>query len=253
MTTETDAGATPASPAATPFDLRIHFQGAFVFSVKTESGSSHPGATLASVEVYAPVCGHTNAATINSSGTYMLESYWHCIEPAYDPASTPSPITLGQVKANIGASSPWTSGNRPIAGSWDIAFRLPVPPEDWQCAQLVAGAAACFSGMDAGLIPSSVALEQVLTYKQVSSAKLHGACFNPNFMPVNGVVDLVLTSEIPYIPTKQHQRRATDALAQLVGLDLSLESSLAPATPSSNAVHPMSRAGGCLMGIVSGP
>jgi hypothetical protein len=253
MTTETNVGTLPASPAATSFDLHLHFQGPFVFSIKTEANSSDPGAKVSGVDVYGPVCGHSNAATINTGSTYMLESYWHCIHPAYDPAHTPSPITLGQLKANIGANTPWAPASRPIGGGWDVAFSLPVPPEDWQCDLLVPGAASSFSGQDAGLIPNSVALEHVLIYKQVLSSQFHGACFQANFTPVNGVVDLYLTSEVPYIPTKQHEWRATDALARLVGLDLTLESSLGPANASSGAFQPRTKEGYCLMAIVSAP
>ena len=109
------------------------------------------------------------------------------------------------------------------------------------------------SGQDAGLIPNSVALEHVLIYKQVSSAEFHGACFEPNFTPINGVVDVLLTTEVPYIPTKQHEWRAADALARLVGLDLTLESSLGPANVSSGAFQPRTKEGYCMMGIVSAP
>jgi hypothetical protein len=253
MTTETNAGTLPASPAATSFDFHVHFQGAFVFSIKTEANSSDPGAKLSGVDAYAPVCGHTNAATINTGSTYMLESYWHCIDPVYDPAYTPSPITLGQLKTNIGVNTPVTPGNRPIGGGWDIAFSLPIPPEDWQCDLLVPGAASCFSGQDAGLVPGLVALEQILIYKQVSSALFHGACFKADFTPVNGVVDLYLSSEVPYIPTTQHERRAVDAMAALVGLDLILQSPLGPANVSSGAFQPRTKTGLCVMSVVSAP
>jgi hypothetical protein len=244
----------PASPAATSFDLNLRFEGAFIFSLQTESNSSSPDAKITGVNVYAPICGHTNSATVNSDATYMLESYWHCIDPVYDPAHEPVPLTLGQLYKSIGANTPWTVGNRPISGEWDVAFRLPVPPEDWQCDYLVAGAQACFSGSDATIIPDSVALEHTLTYTQISSAKFHGACFQPSFTPVNGAVDLYLTSEVPFIPTKQHERRAADAMAQLIGLDLLWESSLGSVTvPSSGAFEPRTKTGNCIMAIVSGP
>jgi hypothetical protein len=255
MMNETSQAAAPASPAAIPFDLHIHFQGAFVFSVKTEGNSSDPAAKLAGIEVYVPACGHTHAATINTGGTYMLENYWHCIDPVYSATPAPEAMTLGQLHQKIGANTPWTPGNRPIAGGWEVAFALPKPPNDWQCDLLVPGAASCFSGNDAGIIPASAAIEQILIYKQVlPTSKFHGACFPVNLIATEGrVVDLYLTSESPYIPTRQHERRAVDAVAKLLGLDLMLETPLGPANVPSGAVHPMTKTGLCMMAIVSGP
>jgi hypothetical protein len=252
MVNETAATPPPASPAATPYALNVRFEGAFIFSVQTEGNSTSPGAKVTGVDVYAPVCGHTNSATINTGSTYMLESYWHCIDPVYDPAHTPAPITLGQLQKNIGANTPWTPGNRPIAQDWDIAFRLPVP-ENWQCDSIVPGATACFSGSDAAIIPDSVALEHVLSYNQVTSVKFHGACFPNDFNPVGGVTNLFLTSEVPYIPTRQHERRAADAMAQLLGLDLLWETSLGTVTVTSGAFEPRTKTGNCMMAILSGP
>lgn len=254
MTTETGP-VSSASPAATPFDLRIHFEGAFVFSVKTEGNSSDPGAKLTGVEVFTPDCEHSNAAQINGGGTYMLEGYWHCIDPAYPVARTP--ITLGQMQKNIGTNTPWTPGNRPIASSWGIAFSLPVPPDDWQCDLLAstsgAGFSNCFSGNDANIIPAVVALEHILIYKQISSVNFHGPCFATDFTPVNGVTDLYITSEVPYIPTRQHERRAADAMAGLLGLDLVLDYSIGSVTQAVGAFQPKNKTGNCLMSIVSGP
>ncbi|GGH05488.1 hypothetical protein [Silvibacterium dinghuense] len=237
----------------TPFELHLHFEGAFIFSVKTEGNSSDPGAKITGVDIYAPVCGHTNSATINSGSTYMLESYWHCIDPVFAEGYAPSPITLGALKTNIAANTPMVPGNRPIKGGWDIAFTLPVPPEDWACDEFVANAPASFTGQDLGLIPASVALDQVLIYKNVTGANFHGACFPADFAPVNGVASLYLNSEVPYIPTLQHERRATDAIAQLVGLDWVLQTPLGAASASTGRFQPRTKTGYCMMGAVSAP
>lgn len=248
---------TPSSSASTPFDLKVHFGGAFVFSVKTEGNSADDKANLSSVEVYAPACGHSHAASINQGNAFMLESHWHCLHPAYG-SNTPPPLTLGQLKTNIAANTPWTAANRPIGSGWELAFALPFPPNDWQCDLIVptnpGTPAACFSGNDVGIIPSSVAIDQVLIYKQVlPSTKLHGACF-PITWPTDGsTVDLFITSESPYIPTKRHERRAIDAMATLLGLDLLLENPLGAVASSTGAFHPMKKTGGCSMAIVSGP
>ncbi|MFT4113226.1 hypothetical protein [Silvibacterium sp.] len=249
----TEQVSSQASTPSTPFELHLHFEGAFIFSVKTESNSSDAGAKITGVDVYAPVCGHTNAATINSGSTYMLESYWHCIDPQYASGYTPAPLTLGDLKTSISANTPWLSANRPIMGGWDIAFTLPAPPEEWVCDQFVANASASFTGQDVGLIPASVALDQVLIYKQVTGAKFHGACFNPAFTPVDGVVSLYLTSEVPYIPTLQHERRAADAMARLVGLDWVLQTPLGAAGSSNGRFQPKTKDGNCLMGVISAP
>jgi hypothetical protein len=247
---------TTSAPPTAPFDLQVHFSGPFVFSVKTENNSTDPSANLASVEVYAPVCGHSHAATVNG-GTYMLESHWHCIHPAYS-GTKPAPLTLGQLKTNVGANTPWTTANRPILGGWELAFALPFPPNDWRCDFLVptnpGTANACFSGQDADVIPSQVAIEQILTYKQVlPDTKIHGVTFPVSFNPVGGVVSIEITSESPYIPTKRHERRAVDAIATLLGLDLLLENALGPATSTAGFIKANRRSGGCSMGIISAP
>lgn len=249
----TEPVSTQASAPVTPFELHLHFEGAFIFSIKTENNSSDPNAKVTAVEVYAPKCGHSNAATINSGSTYMLESYWHCIDPVYPKAYTPTPITLGEVKTNISAHTPMVSANRPIMGGWDIAFTLPVPPEDWACDQLVANAKASFSGQDADTIPDSVALEQVLIYKNVTGANFHGFCFPAAFLPVDGVASLYLTSEVPYIPTLRHERQAADAMASLVGQDWVLQTPLGAATEVSGRFHVRQKTGNCLMGVVATP
>ena len=242
-------------PAITPYTFNVHFDGAFIFALQTENNSSRPDAQIIGVDVYAPVCGHTNSATVNTGTTYMLESYWHCIDPVYDAAYYPVPLTLGQVYKNIGANTPWTVGNRPVAPTWDIAFKLPVPPEKWICDFLVSGAKACFSGRDAKLIPDTVALEHVISYNQVTSVNFHGACFEPGINPVSTgkSADLYLTSEVPYTPTTQHERRAADAMAQLLGLDLLWEHSLGTVSATSGTFQPRTKTGNCMMGIVSGP
>jgi hypothetical protein len=254
-TTDTSTAAA-ASPAVTLFDLRIHFQGAYVFSFQTDNSSSHPGAKLTGVEVFTPACEHTNAATINTGSTYMLESYWHCIDPVYGDPHTANPITLGQLQKNIAANTPWAVNSRPMGAAWDIAYKLPVAPDDWQCATLASAtgpAGSCFSGNDAKLIPAVVALEHILTYKQISSVKFHGACFATDFTPVNGVTNLYLTSEVPYIPTRQHERRAADAIAALLGLDLVLDYSIGAATQAAGIFQPKFHTGNCMMSIVTGP
>jgi hypothetical protein len=248
---------TPA--AATPFDLRIHFLGAFVFSIQTSGNSQDPNAVLTAVNVYAPTCDHMHAATFNQGSPYMLENYWHCIEPDYGSAKAAPGITLGQLKANIQGNTPWVPGNRPVGGSWSVAVALPFPPNDWQSVSPVsttdpASSAPCFAGIDAKIVPASVATEQILIYKQVYSAsQFHGVCFQPDFTPVNGVVDLIITSEAPIIPTVQHQVRAASAMAGLLGLDLTLQIPLPGEAPATGALRPMFKSGNCLMGIISGP
>jgi len=167
-------------------------------------------------------------------------------------------MTLGQLKTNIAANTPWTPANRPIHGGWELAFAMPFPPNDWQCDLLVPtnpGAPnACFSGQDANVIPSQVAIQQTLIYKQVlPKTQLHGVSFNISWAPIGNVVDLEITSESPYIPTKRHQRRAVDAIATLLGLDLMLEAPLGPASPPKGAFKAMKKTGGCSMSIVSAP
>jgi hypothetical protein len=263
MTEESPAQTSPQSATANPFDLHIHFTGAFVFSIQTESNSSSESAKLTSVHVYAPNCDHMHAATVNDGNAYMLENYWHCIEPDYGAATPAAAITLGQLKTNIAATTPCVPGNRPVGSGWTVAIALPAPPNDWQSNLPVssvdpASNMPCFGGVDVRLIPSSVATEQVLIYKQVySTTRFHGACFNPELIPVNGVVDLFITSELPsVIPTRQHQVRAVSSMAGLLGLDLTLQHPLPPGVsgPVTGAFRPMdARKGNCAMGIVSGP
>ena len=248
--------AAPVPPTVIPFDLRIHFDGAFIFAVQTEGNSSDPGAKLTGVEVFTPDCEHTNSITINSGSTYMLESYWHCVDPAYGAGHISSPITLGQLQTNVGANTPWAPSNRPMGPSWDIAYKLPVPPDDWQFGNLASAISPdgpCFSGNDARLIPDEVALEHILTWKQVTSVQFHGVCFEADFTPVNGATDIYLTSEVPYIPTKQHERRAADAMAGLLGLDLTWDYSIGAATVAAGKFQPKNHVANCMMSIISAP
>jgi hypothetical protein len=255
MNAQTSTTPAPASPAATPFDLRIHFDGAFLFSVQTEKNSSASSAKLAGVEVFTPDCEHTNAVTINTGSTYMLESYWHCIDPVYGAGKQSSPLTLGQLHTKIAANTPWAANDRPMGAAWDIAYKLP-PPDDWQCGTLASAISPqgpCFSGNDAKIIPADVALEHILIYKQITSLLFHGVCFAADFTPVSGVTDVYIVSEVPYIPTRQHERRAADAMAGLVGLDLVWDYSIGAATLAAGKFQPKFHTTNCLMGIVSGP
>lgn len=244
----------------TPFDLQVHFEGAFVFSVETESNSSDPDAVLSGVKVYGPTCGHTHAATTyssdvrNSQNAYMLENYWHCIDVQYASGATAPPITLGQLQQNVGANTPWTPNNRPVMGSWSVAVTLPLPPNDWQCDVFVPTTGS-FSGKAAAIIPAEVALTQTLIYKQVQSVQFCGSCFPCDFIPVNGVVDLYILGDPPYVPTKQHERNAIGSMAGLLGLDLLLETSLGPVGSSSPSYssHVTAKTGNCSMGIISAP
>jgi hypothetical protein len=260
MSTETTAAAgSAAAPTATAFDLRVHFAGVFVFSLKTRENSSEPGAKITGVEAYVPVCEHVSAASINGGATYMLENYWHCIDVNHDASHTPAGLSISQLWTNIGSNTPWTPGNRPIGGNWGVAFNLPIPPDDWQCGSLASASSPatgpCFSGRDAGIVPDVVALEHVLTYKQVSAVNFHGACFTTDFTPPAGATatDLYIISEVPYIPTPQHERRAADALAGLLGLDLVLNASIGNVTQAVGTFQPKSHVGNCLMSVVSGP
>ena len=211
---------------------------------------------MTGIDVFAPECEHTNAININSGSTYMMESYWHCIDPQYPTGHKPSPITLGQLQKNIGTNTPWAASNRPMGSNWSIAYKLPVAPDDWQCgtmASAVGPDGPCFSGNDAHIIPESVALEHILTYKQITSLEFHGLCFPADFTPVNGTTDIYLASEVPYIPTKQHERRAADAMGALLGLDMVWDYSIGDATQVSGKFQPKDHAGNCLMAIVSAP
>lgn len=244
--------------STTLFDLYLHFEGAFVFSVETESNSSDPGAVLSGVKVYGPACGHTHAATTyssdvrNSQNAYMLENYWHCLEVTYPSTQTAPPITLGQLQTNIGTHTPWTPNNRPVMGGWSVAVALPLPPNDWQCDVFVP-ATGCFSGKAATTIPEQVALTQTLIYNKVQSAQFHGCCFPCDLTSTDGEpVNLYILGDPPYVPTKQHERNAIGSMASLLGLDLLLETSLGP-VGSSNNRRIMARTGNCSMGIISAP
>lgn len=241
-----------------PFDLQVHFEGAFVFSVETEPNSSGPDAVLSGVKVYGPACGHTHAATTyssdarNTQNAYMLENYWHCLEVQYASDAPAAPITLGQLQQNVGPNTPWTPNNRPIMGDWSVAVALPLPPNDWQC-DIFVPTTGCFSGKAAAIVPAQVALTQTLIYKQVQSVELHGSCFFCDFVPVDGIVDLYFIGDPPYVPTKQHERNAIGSMASLLGLDLLLETPLGPVAASSRNFHVTSRLGNCSMSIISAP
>jgi hypothetical protein len=246
--------------AVTPFDLRIHFEGAFVFSLQTANNASSDTTPLTGVQVYAPTCEHLHAATVNKGSMYMLENYWHCIDPVYEAGTTATPITLGDVKKKLSSNTPMVPGNRPVGSGWTLAVNLPIPPNDWESDLEVSttdpdSKQPCFSGMSANIIPASVATEQIVIYKQITSVAFHGACFAPNFTPVNGVVDLVISSEMPdVIPTIPHQSRAISAMASLLGIDLVFQHPLPKGDGTAGTFQPRTvHTGGCSMPILSGP
>ena len=240
-----------------PFDLHIHFEGAFAFVVETANSDTSDDAPITGVKVYGSNCDHLHAVTINEihgakteeQATYMLENYWHCIDPKWSTSGqggdAPSGMQLGDLKAKLKDTSPVLRNTRPVSGGWTIAMNLPVGPQGWNSYGLV-NTENCFGGRDGGMIPASVATIQEIVYFDVLTYEFHGACFEPapKTCPATNQVegkrhriDIHITSEMPnVIPTQPHQSRAVASMSSMLGLDLVFQKALPTSTAKGNHI-----------------
>ena len=232
--------ATTSTPAATS-QLDVVFDGTWLLVPAVDNSGKIVG-----VDIYSPACGHPLgvyfAPQLNpnpwpaQSAFYQLDSHSYALN-----------IQLGsRGRAGMPISGVDTSINhcvtqlRPIASSWEMLASIAMGPDAWGSADTITpqttdshgNTVPCFSGKDAPL--GKVSSMQTLTFTGVSAVSLLGAptkvqALLPATWSGNGT--LIFEDEIPYIPTLQHERAATFAMANLAGLDLALDHPL----PSSSS------------------
>jgi hypothetical protein len=261
----TPAGQVPCPQIERPFQLRVTFEGCFVFALSVAGDDAIDGIT-----VYAPDCGHIYSGGIpdqwnnpflkrtsctDSSLLFMLQPRHYCLE--LTPPSSGS-MSLNALKASIGSQNIWADGHRPIGQGqgWNMQVKLPIPDgvECWTTDSMSVGDS--FSG-DAAQTFTQIGMSQTLIYNNVSDFVLRGSPLplKPYHL-VNDhdgsrpYVPLTISTEPPCIPSIEHQRMAVQAMARMVGLDLSLQNPLVPMTPPEFSPVLNTRTGSCMGGIV---
>jgi hypothetical protein len=249
--------ATASSSAAAVSQLDVVFDGTWVLDPILDAAGQIVG-----VDVYSPSCGHPHGATYvnqlnpnpwpDSSAFYMLDDHGHILEIQRGSGPHPS-MNASSVNMTVNHCIP---KGRPIGSNWDLMISIKAGPDAWASADTVTPqttnsmgqTVACFSGKD---IPTGkVSSLQTLSFKGVTKASLCGAPAKVQALlpsPWNGNGSLIFEGEVPYFPTLQHERSAVAAMANLAGLDLSLDyplpSSLS-AQPSPAVLRPMMKTGG---------
>lgn len=229
----------PASPAS---QLDVVFDGTWVIVPSTDAAG-----TILGVEVYSPSCGHPHGATFNyninpnpwpaPAQFYMLDNHGHILF-IQRAAGARTGMNISAINKTVNQCV----AARPMGSNWDLMISIPAGPDSWASGDTVVPQATnpagqtvpCFSGTD---VPGGqVSSLQTLTFMGVTGVELCGApakfqTMIPN--PWKGGT-LIFEGEIPYIPTLLHERSAVSALANLAGLDLSLDYPL-PLSLSSQA------------------
>jgi hypothetical protein len=258
--------ATTSAPAAAS-QLDVVFDGTWIFVLKADASQNITG-----VEIYSPSCGHPHAALFLPqlgpftplnfpplSSFYMIDS--HGLNLAIDRPTGGMPSSGIDRTVNHSIAKP-----RPLGGNWDVVVSINIGPDAWVSSGTQLPVATdpssgktvpCFSGVDAPA--GKISTIQTLSFIGVTSVTLCGAPTAVQSQipsPYTGSGSLLFEGEVPYIPSLQHERAATSAMANLAGLDLSLNLPL-PSSGSSSPnpiMKPRSAStASCGHGILVGP
>jgi hypothetical protein len=252
-----------AASAASATQLDIVFDGTWVYSPQVDSTGK-----IIAVNVYSPSCGHPHGAYFTNSinpnpwpqpaAFYQLDDHSHVILIEANPGSPG--MNISGIDQTINHC---VKNGRPIGSNWDLMVSINIGPDAWASSDTVVPETTdssgrtvpCFQGDDAPT--GKVSSLQTLTFHNVKSVQLAGAPAKvqqllPN--PWNGSGTLIFEGEVPYIPTLQHERAGINAMANLAGLDLTLNyplpSSLS-AAPAAGPVRPMLKtSGNCGHGLI---
>ena len=234
---------TPTSPAAPATQLDIVFDGTWVFAPQVDQNGK-----IIAVNVYSPSCGHPHGAYFTNSinpnpwpqpgAFYQLDDHSHVILIEANPGS--AGMNISAIDQTINHC---VKNGRPIGGNWDLMISINAGPDAWASSDTVVPQTTdssgrtvpCFQGDDAPT--AKVSSLQTLTFHNIKTVQLAGAPAKvqqllPN--PWNGSGTLIFEGEVPYIPTLQHERAGINAMANLAGLDLTLNYPL----PSSSSAAP---------------
>jgi hypothetical protein len=234
--------ATPGSPAAPASQLDVIVDGTWVIVPSVDASGNITG-----VEVYSPSCGHPHGAIfVNAlnpnpwpapASFYMLDDHSHTLN-IQRGSSGPTAMPVSGIDTTVNHC---LVKARPIGGNWDLMLSITSGPDAWVSSDTVlpqvtdsyGNTVPCFSGKD---VPTAkVSSMQTLSYKGVTGVSLCGAPAAVQALfpaPWSGSGSLIIEGEVPYIPTLQHERAAIFAMANLAGLDLSLDHPLPPRVPA---------------------
>jgi hypothetical protein len=248
--------AATSTPAAVS-QLDVVFDGTWLL-VPTADASGK----ISGVSIYSPSCGHplgvyfANQLNPNpwpvQSAFYQLDSHSYSI--SIQRGARPA---AGMAVSGINTSiNHCVAEPRPIGSNWDLLASIATGPDAWVSSDTVApqttdskgSVVPCFRGKDAPT--GQVSSMQTLSFTGVTSVALLGAPGSVQALlpaPWSGSGTLIFEDEIPYIPTLQHERAATSAMANLAGLDLVLDYPLpkktAAGTSSPGPLRPMTHTG----------
>jgi hypothetical protein len=230
-----------ASRPTTGSQLDIILAGPLLFVPAVNLG------VVTGVEVFAPVNGHHLGAVFvpdvwfsdgelnepecerwpASTSFSLLDSHSYSIDLTQRIGRKESSF----LAADIPAANHKVKPGRRLSNDWEIAISIRGKLSDWSSHSLVQVTDGFYHGAD---VPTSAAIAslQKLTYTGVTAAEFCGASREPReYLRANIAKGgtLLIVGEIPYQPTLLHERRATDAIAKLAGLDLHL-AALAPSS-----------------------
>jgi hypothetical protein len=211
------------------------FSGPLLFVPETSSGN------ITAVEVFAPQNGHHIGAVFLPGVIFtdaelddpkcerwpapesfsLLDPHSYSIEltQAAKKSATPFPVT------SIPSTNHKIKPGRRISAQWDVAIAVQGQLSGWTSHRLGQVTPGLFHGADAPALGSSVASLHRLTYTGITGADFYGAPGEPRAYLRENVAKggtLVVIGEIPYQSSLLHERKAIDAMASLVGLDLHL-------------------------------
>jgi hypothetical protein len=228
----------PHKSAASASQLNVVFDGTWIIVPGVDSNGNITG-----VDIYSPSCGHPQGVNFTTGPTpdpwpqqaafYQLDNHGHTLRIQRSNGSKAGmPVTGISTKLNHCVEI-----SRPIGGNWDLMVSIPIGPDTWTSSDTVdphttdsfGNKVPCFVGDDAP--KAKVSSLQTLTFEGVKSVALHGAPATVQALlpsPWSGDGTLIFEDEIPYIPTQQHERAAIAAMANLAGLDLTMNYPLPP-------------------------
>lgn len=229
--------------------LDIVFDGTWVIVPQIANGK------IIGVDVYSPTCGHPQGVTFaaglspnpwpNQDAFYQLDNHSHSLRIKRSNGSTAGmPVTGIDPKVNHIVNIA-----RPIGSNWDLMVSINIGPDEWTSSDTVdpnttdahGNPVPCFVGDDAPT--AQVSSLQTLSFQGVTSAVLLGAPSKVQALlpsPWSGEGSLIFEDEIPYIPSIQHERAAIVAVANLAGLDLTMNYPLpARHIPSNGPIQAM--------------
>jgi hypothetical protein len=259
---------TPSSPAASAApanQLDIVFDGTWVFAPQVD-----PTGKITAVNIYSPACGHPHGAYFTTSinpnpwpqpsAFYQLDDHSHVVLIEANPGSPG--MNISGIDQTINHC---VKNGRPIGGNWDLMVTINGGPDAWvstdtvtpQTTDTSGRTVPCFQGDDSPT--GKVSSLQTLTFHNIKSlqlcgapAKVQGLLPNNPWTGISGT--LIFEGEVPYIPTLQHEREGINAMANLAGLDLTLNYPL-PSSQSQQQPAPVLRptlhsGGSCGHGVI---